>query len=92
MTVSVVTVGSSTAAAVGVGSTQLADPHAGFSAAAGALAFTGAPALALEGFAGALLLMSGLLLSGLVRRHRAQPVPMLVAEPDGPAAEDPGGT
>jgi hypothetical protein len=73
MTVSAVTAGSTTAAVVGVGASQVADPGAGVSTAASALAFTGAPHMALEGFVGALLVMTGALLVGLARRHRAQP-------------------
>jgi hypothetical protein len=70
MTVSAVTAGSTTAAVVGLGASQVADPGAGVSTAASALAFTGAPHLALEGFVGALLVMTGALLVGLARRHR----------------------
>ncbi len=81
MTVSVVTAGSTTAAVVGVGASQLASPGAGVSTAASALAFTGAPHLALEGFVGGLLVMSGLLLTGLARRHRTRRVPALVPVP-----------
>jgi hypothetical protein len=75
MTVSVVTAGSTTAAVVGVGASQVADPGAGVSTVASALAFTGAPHLALEGLLGALLVMSGVLLSGLARRQRMRPAP-----------------
>lgn len=75
MTVSVVTAGSTTAAVVGVGASQVTDPRVGISTAASALAFTGAPHLALEGFVGALLVMSGLLLTGLARRHRMRTAP-----------------
>ncbi len=82
MTVSVVTAGSSTAAVVGLGASQVASPGAGVSTAASALAFTGAPHLALEGFVGGLLVMSGLLLMGLARRHRTRPAPALVPAPD----------
>lgn len=78
MTVSAVTAGSTTAAVVGLGAGQVADPGAGVSTAASALAFTGAPHLALEGFVGALLVMSGLLLTGLARRHRTRTAPALV--------------
>jgi hypothetical protein len=88
MTVSVVTAGSTTAAVVGVGASQLADPRTGVSTAASALAFTGAPHLALEGFIGALFVMTGLLLAGLARRHRARPAAVPVAV-DGPIPEDP---
>jgi hypothetical protein len=80
MTVSAVTAGSTTAAVVGVGAGQVSDPGAGFSTAASALAFTGAPHLALEGFVGALLVMIGLLLTGLARRHRGI-APALVPGP-----------
>ena len=83
MTVSVVTAGSSTAAVVGVGATQVTDPGAGVSTAASALAFTGAPHLALEGFLGAMLVMSGVLIVGLARRHRERPVPAAVGLPRG---------
>ncbi len=75
MTVSVVTAGSTTAAVVGVGASQAADPGAGVSTAASTLAFTGAPHLALEGFVGALLVVGGVLLSGLARRQRMRPAP-----------------
>ncbi len=75
MTVSVITAGSTTAAVVGVGASGVADPKVGISTAASALAFTGAPHLALEGFLGALLVMGGLLITGLARRHRTQTVP-----------------
>ncbi len=75
MTVSAVTAGSTTAAAVGVGASQLSNPGAGFSTAASALAFTGAPHLALEGFAGAMLVMGGLLVTGLARRHGMRTTP-----------------
>ena len=75
MTVSAVTAGSTTAAAVGVGASQVSDPGAGFSTAASALAFTGAPHLALEGFVGALLVMGGLLLTGFARRHGMRTAP-----------------
>ena len=78
MTVSVVTAGSTTAAVVGVGASQVASPGAGVSTAASALAFTGAPHLALEAFVGGLLVMSGLLLTGLARRHRTRTAPALV--------------
>ena len=81
MTVSVVTAGSTTAAVVGVGAGQLTDPRVGLSTAASALAFTGAPHLALEGFVGVLLVMSGLLLTGLARRHRTRIVPALAPAP-----------
>jgi hypothetical protein len=83
MTVSAVTAGSTTGAVVGLGVNQLADPHAGVSTMAGALAFTGAPHLALEGVVGALLVMTGILLSGLARRHRQRPalVPVVDAAP-----------
>jgi hypothetical protein len=67
MTVSAVTAGSTTAAVVGVGASQVAS----------ALAFTGAPHLALEGLVGALLVMGGLLLTGLARRHRMRTAPAL---------------
>ena len=79
MTVSAVTAGSTTAAVVGA--SQVASPGAGVSTAASALAFTGAPHLALEGFVGALLVMSGLLLTGLARRHRMRTAPALVPAP-----------
>ena len=80
MTVSAVTAGSTTGAVVGLGANQVVDPHAGVSTLASALAFTGAPHLALEGFVGALLVMTGILLTGLARRHRARPalVPAVV--------------
>ena len=81
MTVSVVTAGSTTAAVVGVGASQVTDPGAGVSTAASALAFTGAPHLALEGFVGALLVMCGLLLTGLARRHRMRTAPAFVPAP-----------
>ena len=81
MTVSVVTAGSTTAAVVGVGASQVTSPGAGVSTAASALAFTGAPHLALEGFVGALLVMSGLLLTGLARRHRFRTAPAVVPAP-----------
>ncbi len=92
MTVSAVTVGSTTAAVVGVGAGDLANPHTGVVTAANALAFTGAPHLALEGFVGALLVAAGLFLTGLARRHRERPVPIAVAVavPAGsPVPEDP---
>ena len=73
MTVSAVTAGSTTGAVVGLGANQVVNPNAGLSTAASALAFTGAPHFALEGFVGALLVMTGLLLTGLARRHRARP-------------------
>ena len=79
MTVSAITAGSTTAAVVGVGAGGVADPKVGLSTAASALAFTGAPHLALEGFVGALLVMGGLLITGLARRHRTQPVPAVAA-------------
>ena len=75
MTVSVITAGSTTAAVVGVGASGVADPKVGLSTAASALAFTGAPHLAIEGLVGALLVMGGLLITGLARRHRTQTVP-----------------
>lgn len=78
MTVSAVTAGSTTGAVVGLGTSQLVDPKAGVSTMAGALAFTGAPHLALEGFVGALLVMTGILLTGLARRHRQRPAPVPV--------------
>jgi hypothetical protein len=81
MTVSVVTAGSTTAAVVGVGASQVTDPRVGISTAASALAFTGAPHLALEGFVGALLVMTGLLLTGLARRHRMRTESALVPAP-----------
>jgi hypothetical protein len=81
MTVSVITAGSTTAAVVGVGAGQVADPKVGISTAASALAFTGAPHLALEGFLGALLVMGGLLITGLARRHRTQTVPAVASAP-----------
>ena len=81
MTVSVVTAGSTTAAVVGVGASQVASPGAGVTTAASALAFTGAPHLALEGFVGGLLVMAGLLLTGLARRHRTRTVPVPVPAP-----------
>jgi hypothetical protein len=89
MTVSVVTAGSTTAAVVGVGASQVADPGAGVHTAASALAFTGAPHLALEGLVGAVLVMTGVLLTGLARRHRARPAPVPVAVAPEPFAEDP---
>ena len=81
MTVSAVTAGSTTAAVVGVGASQVASPGAGVSTAASALAFTGAPHLALEGLVGALLVMGGLLLTGLARRHRMRAAPALAPAP-----------
>jgi hypothetical protein len=78
MTVSVVTAGSTTAAVVGVGASQISNPGIGVSTAASTLAFTGAPHLALEGFVGALLVMCGLLLTGLARRHRTRTAPALL--------------
>ena len=89
MTVSVVTAGSTTAAVVGVGASQVADPGAGVHTAASALAFTGAPHLALEAFAGAVLVMTGVLLTGLARRHRARSAPVPVAVAQEAFAEDP---
>jgi len=88
MTVSVVTAGSTTAAVVGVGASQVSSPGAGFSTAASALAFTGAPHLALEGFVGAMLVMTGALVVGLARRHRERPVPAVVPTGD-PTPPDP---
>ena len=99
MTVSVVTAGSTTAAVVGVGASQVTDPGAGVSTAASALAFTGAPHLALEGFVGAMLVMTGVLIMGLARRHRERPIPAAIARsrrrplpslPDGPQPNRPG--
>jgi hypothetical protein len=89
MTVSAVTIGSTTGAVVGMGAGQLADPHAGLAAAGSALAFTGAPHLALEGFVGAVLVMTGLLLLGLARRHRARPAPVPVPVVQEPVPKDP---
>jgi hypothetical protein len=89
MTVSVVTAGSTTAAVVGVGASQVADPGGGLHTAASALAFTGAPHLVLEGFVGAVLVMTGVLLTGLARRHRARPAPVPVAVRQEPIREDP---
>jgi hypothetical protein len=88
MTVSVVTAGSTATAVVGVGASQLADPKVGVSTAASALAFTGAPHLALEAFVGALLVFTGLLVTGLARRHRTQPVAIPV-ELETPGLHDP---
>ncbi len=81
MTVSVITAGSTTAAVVGVGASGVADPKVGISTAASALAFTGAPHLAIEGFVGLLLVMGGLLITGLARRHRAQTAPAFAVAP-----------
>jgi hypothetical protein len=89
MTVSAVTIGSTTGAVVGLGTNSLADPHAGVASVAGALAFTGAPHLVLEGFVGALLVMAGTLITGLARRHRARPALVPVGVDDAvPLAED----
>jgi hypothetical protein len=81
MSVSVMTAGSTTAAVLGVGAGGVADPKVGLSTAASALAFTGAPHLAIEGFVGALLVMGGLLITGLARRHRTQTVAAVAASP-----------
>jgi hypothetical protein len=89
MTVSAVTAGSSAAAVVGVGAGQVTDPGAGVSTAASALAFTGAPHLALEGFVGALFVMTGALLVGLARRHRRQPAVVPVVEREAERGQDP---
>ena len=88
MTVSAVTAGSTTGAVVGLGANQLADPHAGVSTLAGSLAFTGAPHLALEGFIGAVLVMTGILLTGLARRHRERPALVPVVDGTVPPPED----
>jgi hypothetical protein len=88
MTVSAVTAGS-TAGVVGVGASQLIDPKVGVSTAAGALAFTGASHLVLEGFVGALLVLTGLLVTGLARRHRAQPAAIPVEAATGGLEDSP---
>ena len=82
MTVSVVTAGSTTAAVVGVGREPGGEPRRwDLDGSERVLAFTGAPHLALEGFVGGLLVMSGLLLTGLARRHRTRTAPALVPAP-----------
>lgn len=88
MTVSAVTAGSTVGGVVGLGANQVVDPNTGVSTMASVLAFTGAPHLALEGFLGALLVLTGILLTGLARRHRERPALIPVVDDAVPPPED----
>ena len=87
MTVSAVTAGSSVGAVLGVGSGHvITDPSSAVSTAASALAFTGASHLAIEGMLGGLLVITGVLVTGLARRHRLRPEPAVVTPPPSEAS------